>query len=89
MTLFTVDGDGVPLGVAATATPEAAINLVRLLCRAHELATEGRCATGTISGFSVRPANLSEEMKFQNSAMSGCVRLAGILLFEDMRSRPG
>jgi len=62
------------------------MNLVRLLCRAHERTTEGQGEMRPISILAARPATSSEEMMFQRSAMSGCVRLAGILIPEDLQA---
>jgi len=78
--LFTVDADGSPLGVALTQTPEAAMDLVRRLCRAQELAAEGDFGIRRVFKLSARAASESEERMFRRSAMSGCVRLAGILI---------
>jgi hypothetical protein len=78
--LFTVDADGSPLGIAATQTPEAAVDLVRRLCRAQELAAEGEIGIRRSFRLSARASTISEEGMFRRSAMSGCVRLAGILI---------
>jgi hypothetical protein len=75
--LFTVDADGSPLGVAATATPEAAISLVRALHRAQESTV---CELSGASSILARPASRSERGIFERSALSGEVRLAAILL---------
>lgn len=83
MTLFTVDADGSPLGIAATATPEAAADLVRRLCRAQELAMAHESTPHRVCMLSVRPSTLLEEAMFQRSAVSGGLRLAGILIGAD------
>jgi hypothetical protein len=85
MTLFTVDGDGSPLGIAATRTAEAAVDLVRLLCRAHELAEEKEDEFRPVLKLSARPASAPEEQIFQKSQMAGSVRLAGILISQDQK----
>jgi hypothetical protein len=84
MALFTVDADGLPLGIAATPTAIAAIDLVRVLCRAQELAMIGEeRAVQRRFALSARPSSEAEEGLFQKSAMSGGVRLAGILIAAD------
>jgi hypothetical protein len=83
MTLFTVDGDGTPLGIAAAPTQEAAIDLVRILCRAHERElANGIASFSTAFKLTARLSTTSEEEVFQRSSVSGGVRLAGILITE-------
>jgi hypothetical protein len=80
MALFTVDADGAPLGIAATATSDAAVDLVRRLCRAQELALADKNAAYRLLRLSVRASTPSEEELFHRAGVSGGVRLAGILI---------
>ena len=78
--LFVVDADGSPLGIASTQTPDAALELVKRLCRAQEIAAETKSEDSRVFKLSARPATELEEGMFRRQEMSGCVRLAGILI---------
>ena len=80
MTLFTVDADGSPLGMAATPTAYAAIALVAALCRTQDRALAGKNVPRRNFALSVRRASPSEEQSFLKSSVAGGVRLAGILI---------
>jgi hypothetical protein len=87
MEIFTIDGDGSPLGIASTATPRAAMSLMRQLCWAYEFAADEQSEFRQSPDSPHARLTASEEVMFQRAAVSGSVRLAGILIADNITFR--
>jgi hypothetical protein len=77
--LFAVDGDGLPLGLAATLTPDAAVALIGALCRAQDRLADASEPRRLVA-LSARHPTRAEEGRFEEASIRGGVRLAGMLI---------